>query len=295
MCPTSFAIPNFRFRLVHRPTSHRQIPLCRSRVPSDATAAAIDIQSCVRNALIAGRQRLCVDVLTAAVDPRARTYDASSAAVLTRALVAAIQPVLPAGRPIVQLVVPGPTTALRVSEWLAARDIQDVSVAVLGVSEHVTEERGKPDAYVVLDPPAKGDAILDFRRLVQSAQKDRLPVIVHNHPREDVLYSMLGFGGTLPYELTKFEPVFVLAPFALQPKGDGADEPREPPPRFVVLRKYPDKWALWRFVGDKGSKASESETDPFEMEQLDEYILCEEFDSRPTDNQLLSAVQRALG
>lgn len=269
-------------------------PLCRARVPNDATSAAVDIQSCVRTALIAGRQRLCVDVLTAAVDPRARTYDASSAAVLTRALVAAIQPVLPAERPIVQLVVPGPTTALRVREWLSSTNIQDVSVAVLGVGEQSPDERHKPHAYVILDPPAKGDAILDFRRLVQSAQKDRLPVIVHNHPREDSLYSMLGFGGTLPYELTKFEPVFVLAPFALQPKGEQAENPNTPPPRFVVLRMYPGKWALWRFVGTDADPVHPRETDPVEMEQLDDYTLCEEFDSRPTDNQLVSAVQRAL-
>lgn len=171
-----------------------------------------------------------------------------------------------------------------------------MSVAVLGVQEEPRAEEKDPNAFVVLDPPAKGDAILELRRLLQRAQKARLPVIVHNHPREDALYSMLGYGGHIPFELTKFEPAFVLAPFALAPKRlEELKGPQQLPPRFVVLRKYPDDWALWRFVGPDANEERPRETDPVEMEQLDEYVLCEEFQERPTDNQLVQAVHRALG
>lgn len=271
-------------------------PTCRTRVPNDATTAASHIQDCVRVALISGHRRLCVDVLTAAVDVRARTFDSAAAAVVTRALILALLPVLPAQAPELQVVVNGPAAALRVRTWLAEERVEHVSVAVLGVQEEPRAEEKDPNAFVVLDPPAKGDAILELRRLLQRAQKARLPVIVHNHPREDALYSMLGYGGHIPFELTKFEPAFVLAPFALAPKRlEELKGPQQLPPRFVVLRKYPDDWALWRFVGPDANEERPRETDPVEMEQLDEYVLCEEFQERPTDNQLVQAVHRALG
>lgn len=279
----------------HRP-HHRRLPQCRTRVPNDATTAASHIQHCVRTALVAGHRRLCVDVLTAAVDVRARTFDAAAAAVVTRSLIIALLPVLPTDTPALQVVVNGPAAALRVREWLAEEQVEHVSVAVLGVEGEDAAQGKEPDAFVVLDPPAKGEAIVELRRLLQRAHKAGLPVIVHNHPREDALYSMLGYGGHIPFELTKFEPAFVLAPFALSPKRpDEVKGPQQPPPRFVVLRKYPDDWALWRFVGPDANDGRPRETDPVEMEQLDEYLLCEEFQERPTDNQLVQAVHRALG
>lgn len=260
-------------------------PLCSTSVPDSASSAAAAIQTSVRTALIQGRRRLSVDLLLAALDPRARTFDEDAASAVLVALLDALIPVLPTNAPVLRVVVSGAAAAVRVKKWLS--DMKDVQVTVLGVQEGEAEgSEGGVDAVVLFDPGV--DAVLEVRRLLGSMGQKGVPVVVVNHPREDELYRMLGYGGGLPFEMTKFEAVFVLAPFALQKeaKEDAGSEEQDAgavPMRFVVMRQFPGKWELWRYLG-KG-----------EFGEGSEYELCTEFDGRPSASVLVGAVQRALG
>ena len=145
----------------------------------------------------------------------------------------------------------------------------------------------KAHALIILNPPSQDDSILDFRRAVRHAQQSNMPVIVHNHPREDAVYKLLGFGGGVPFELTKFEPAFVLAPFAIQKEKD------KPPPRFVLMREFPGKWMLMRHCPNLEADR-ETAVDVFGSYKNANYVLCCEYDERPTDNMLMMAVSDAL-
>lgn len=249
----------------------------------------------MRAALLAGHRRLCVDVLTVAIDARQRTYDKDASAIVILSLVNALQPVLPSDDPEVRIVVPGPASALRVRGFLRVAEANNVSVRVLGMreeGENVTE----PQAFVVLDPSTEGDAVTDFRVLIRDAYARRVPVIVHNHPRPDALYSMLEFEGHIPYELTKFESAFVLVPFALPASGDDSKDQSLPGRlhRYIMLRKYPGKWALWRYVDHDMPSIKVDITDPAATEQNDEYFLCGEFDTRPTDGEFMRLLSQSM-
>eukprot|EP00177_Eucheuma_denticulatum_P008107 GFKZ01014772.1.p2 GENE.GFKZ01014772.1~~GFKZ01014772.1.p2 ORF type:complete len:290 (+),score=49.37 GFKZ01014772.1:459-1328(+) len=274
------------------PATHHlhSAPLCSTSVPDSASSAAAAIQTSVRTALIQGRRRLSVDLLIAALDPRARTYDEDAASSVLIALLDALIPVLPVSSPVLRVVVSGAAAAVRVNKWVG--DMKDVQVTVLGVREGgggdvagAEDADGGVDAVVLFDPGV--DAVLEVRRLLGSMARKGVPVVVVNHPREDELYRMLGYGGGLPFEMTKFEAVFVLAPFALQKEatqdvGGEAQDAGAVPMRFVVMRQYPGKWELWRYLG-KG-----------EFGKGSEYELCAEFDGRPSASVLVGAVQQAM-
>lgn len=104
--------------------------------------------------------------------------------------------------------------------------------------------------------------------------------------------------------MTRFESVFVLAPFALKgDKGMGKAHGE----RFVVMRQFPNKWGLWRYLGKENlfsdttnttpveTKQDDATLDPVQMEEIREYELCAEFAYRPSTSQLLQAVQSELG
>lgn len=114
------------------------------------------------------------------------------------------------------------------------------------------------------------------------------PVIVLNHPREDDLYRTLGYHGGVPWEMTKAEAAFVLAPFALQKKDEQGNSER--PTRFVIMRQFPGKWGLWRYVGQL-----EDGEDLLHLEEEDaQYELCTEFDDRPSMGEVAAAVRVSL-
>lgn len=249
--------------------------LCQQPVPPTAAEASPQIQTSVRTALAAGRRRLIVDLLISSIDPRSRVFDDSSASSIFACLVQSLQPILP--NPRLTVLVPGSTAALRTNKWLQSESLDHVTVDILGSPDPLRHS----NALIIVNPPGKGDAILDFRNALKEAHHQNIPVIVHNHPRDDAVYEILGFGGGIPYELTDYEPVFVLAPFAINAEQDTA-----PPERFVLMRQYPGKWALWRHQGQPGM---------FEAAQEDQdYSLCEQYVSRPSDNLLMTAIAEDL-
>lgn len=290
MTLTFFTPPVTPVRKITFPSPHF---LCASSVPSDANAAARAIQTSVRTALLKGHRRLCVDVLTAAVDVRARTFDDRAANAVLTALIHAVQPVLPIDTPSIQVIVPRLSAVLRVKRWVT--HLPRVHVGVLGVDEPDV------DAVVLWEPGV--ERVVEVRRLLKHLWIARRVVIVVNHPREDDLYRTLGYGGGLPFEMTRFESVFVLAPFALRDEEGKAKAHGE---RFVVVRQFPSKWALWRYMGKEkrfngssnaqlGGEDDGGMLDPMQMEEVQEYDLCAEFDDRPSASQLLQAVQREIG
>ncbi|KAI0557722.1 hypothetical protein FGB62_269g04 [Gracilaria domingensis] len=208
-------------------------------------------------------------------------FDDPAAEVVFSALVESVQPLLSDSEPSVQVVVSGSAGALRVQKWLARSQFQGVSVDVLGA-----EERHDARSVVVIDPPT-GRGVLQFRRLLREAHGREAHVVVHNQPREDSLYKLLGFGGYLPMEMMRYESAFMMAPFALQ-DSEGASGGR-----FVVLRQYPGPWQLWRYFGEDSSMlkvGSERRVDG-----ADEYKLCQEFKSRPGSEELIQAISNVLG
>ncbi|PXF47639.1 hypothetical protein BWQ96_02618 [Gracilariopsis chorda] len=196
-------------------------------VPSNAKSAASQIRQSVRTALISGHRRVCVDVLLAAVDPRARLFDEDAAEVVFNALVESVQPVLPESTELVQVVVPGSAAALRAQKWLARSELKGVVVDVIGAEEHRDAR-----SVLVIDPPTES-GVLEFRRFLREAHARGAQVVVHNHPRDDSLYKLLGFGGYLPFEMMRYESAFMLAPFTLQATEGGFNC------RFVVMRRFP--------------------------------------------------------
>lgn len=157
------------------------------------------------------------------------------------------------------------------------------------------------DAVILWEPGV--ERVAEVRRLLKHLWIARRVVVVVNHPREDELYRLLGYGGGLPFEMTRFEPVYILAPFALKDEEGKAKVHGE---RFVVMRQFPSKWALWRYMGKENDFSETNDAqmgggedrgmlDPVQMEEVQEYELCTEFDERPSTSQLLQAVQRKLG
>lgn len=272
-------------------------------VPVGARAAARQVQQAVRTALVSGKRRLCVDILIAAVDPRSRNFDDDAAATVFDSLIESVQPVLPAEEAQVKVIVSGSTAAVRINSWVKSLQVKNVSVDVLGIyanqdsndeEDSKQYEKGNPDALIIIDPPGTGDSILDLRKLLRKAHGDNIPVVINNHPRRDALYELLGYGGHIPYEMTSYESVFLLAPFALKAKGDS--QPGISSPRFVLMRKFPHKWNLWKYQGLKDKSfltASESVSDGPISD--DEYKLCVEYPYAPSDNDLMKDISTSLG
>lgn len=262
-------------------------------VPPSPIHAAKQLSTALQTALLSGKRRLQTDVLTAAIDPRSRIYDVNSASIIFSALVNTLHPINP-----LKIVVSGSTAALRVRNWLTESNIEDVTVSVLGVSDAIQQEE-RHSSLLVLDPPGEGDAMTDLRKLLQQAHAADMPIVVHNHPRQNALYSMLGFGGAIPRELFQYHPAFVLAPFALEVRrGDGAQMgSTAAPPRFVLMRQFPHVWQLWRFLGEEGfgigAAFSEGTTDSSGGDS-DMYVLVEQFKERPSDGALMNAIRKAL-
>lgn len=268
----------------------------RPSIPSNATAAAIQIQTAVRTAFASGKRRVCVDLLMAAVDARARTYDDGAAQAVFSGLVTSVQPVLPFEGSKLQVVVNGSTTALRVRKWMQMEpDLTNISVTLLGLDalsclEAKDLEQAVPvsSALLILNPPADGASITNLRKLLRAAHSRNLPVVVQNHPREDAIYELLGYGGSIPYEMWNYEPVFVLAPFAITPNLSEGQMPDKPQPRFVLMRQFPYKWILWQFIDENPSLDADGKRVPRN------YHLCEEFDERPTNSIIVDAVVRRM-
>lgn len=249
-------------------------------VPSNAKSAASQIRQSVRTALISGRRRVCVDLLLAAVNPRSRLFDDDAAEVVFNALVESVQPVLPESTDSVQVVVPGSAAALRAQKWLARSGLKGVAVDVLGA-----EERRDARSVLVIDPPTES-GVLEFRRFLREAHAREAQVVVHNHPRDDSLYKLLGFGGYLPFEMMRYESAFMLAPFALQ-----ATKEESLSSRFVIMRRFPGAWQLWRYLGEERSFLQEDES-KFDNGS---YKLCEEFKDRPGSDELIQAITNVMG
>lgn len=273
-----------------------------NNVPVGARAAARQVQQAVRTALVSGKRRLCVDILIAAVDPRSRNFDDNAAATVFESLIESVQPILPAEEAQVKIIVSGSTAAMRINNWVKSLQVRNISVDVLGIyanqesndeEDSQLQEIDNPDALIIIDPPGTGDSILDLRKLLRRAHDDNIPVVVNNHPRRDALYDLLGYGGHIPYELASYEPVFLLAPFALKTKDDS--QPGTPPSRFVLMRKFPHKWNLWKYQGLKDKSflaASDSVSDVASSD--DEYRLCAEYPYAPSDNELMKDVSTSL-
>lgn len=261
----------------------------RCEVPTDARAAARQIRTAVRTALVSGRRHINVDILVAAIDSRSRTFDTKAAGIIFHSLVSSLQPAVTNIRPL-HVVVSGATAALRVSEWQTEHELKDVRVCVLGVRDGNEEMAG---GVVMLDPPGAGDAISDVRRTLAEANRNDIPVLVLNHPRRDDLYRTLGFGGSgIPRELMSYETVFALAPFSLTVESSDT-EAGVAPQRFVLMRQFPERWELWRYQGyqDVSFLALTSQSVDGE-EHI--YHLCAHFQDRPSDKLLMQTVAQSL-
>lgn len=274
-------------------------------VPSSPTKASTQIQTAVRTALATGKRRLCVDMLVAALDVRARTYDVDAAEAIFLALITAVQPVLPVERGLLQVVTASASSAQRVRSWVERSELRYVDVTTLGQDAltRIQTPAETPDApavaaVLVLSAPNVDRTTLDLRAVLKAAHKRNIPIVVHNHPRKDAVYELLGFGGMIPYEMWHYEPVFVMAPFAMQMQASQEDRgagpggrasPAKVPPRFVLMRQYPSRWGLWHFVGSGSNEKGEDTA----QEAID-YELCNEFESRPSDETVLESVASTI-
>lgn len=133
-----------------------------------------------------------------------------------------------------------------------------------------------------------------------------------------MIYQALSFGGSIPRELWLCETAYVIAPFAIQ-KNRSSDSASQSSSmgmgmnmsltksqqvtteasenemsrsnmndstRFVLMRQFPDPWQLWRFVGARGVE--------FFGGAGEDYILCQEFERRPSSETLSEAIKRAM-
>lgn len=272
----------------------------RPGVPPNANVAVTQIQTAVRSALANGKRRLCVDLLLSAVDSRARTYDEGSAEAVFNGLISSIQPVLPVENSKLQIVVHGSTTALRVRKWLQQQpDLKHISVTLLGadaisaVGSSLAQSEDSSSvacgALLVLNPPGTGNSITDLRTLLQMAHDRNIPVVVQNHPREGSVYELLGYGGTIPFEMWQYEPAFVLAPFAISPRNlDDQIAVNTPPARFVLMRQFPSKWSLWHFMGQRSDASTIGD------DIIQDYHLCDEFNERPVDEIIIQCIGQRM-
>lgn len=250
-----------------------------SGVPSNVNTAATQIRQSVRTALVSGHRRVCVDTLLSAIDPRARTFDQAAAELVFNALLESVQPLISESTATIQVVVPGSAAALRVQNWLKRSHILNVSVDVLGAEEHQN-----PSAVIVVDPYAEA-SIRDYRTLLRDANRRNAHVVVHNQPRDDALYKMLGYGGFIPVEMIEYKHAFMLAPFAIREKNSA------PLARFAIMRQFPAPWKLWRYLGDDETFVSNDESNLRDGE----YDLCAEFKYRPDNAELMNAISSSLG
>lgn len=276
-----------------------------SGVPSSAAVASRQIQTAVRTALASGKRRLCVDLLIAAVDVRARTYDEEAAEAVFSGLVKSVQPVLPGGGENLHVVVSGATTALRIQTWLNRGEYDGISVTVLGmdaknrmVSNDSTCTVG---GLLIINPSDSVNSLIDLRSLLKEAHNRGLPVVIHNHPRPDAIYELLGYGGAVPIEMSEYETVFALAPFSLKPRNlEESDieaystNAMPPPPRFALMRQFPSKWALWHFVADSVSHPELDDATATAMSSDGKYVLCAEFAGRPDDQDVMEAITERM-
>jgi hypothetical protein len=140
---------------------------------------------------------------------------------------------------------------------------------------------------------------------VYSSMKRNCPVVILNHPQPGSVHKITGYPGQLPSGLTVFESVFMLAPFAIHAKPEKRDPSQKIlAGRFVLLHVFPTGWELWRQQGAGGFASTPNS--PAELNELasrerrrtpdpkmKEYILCEQWDDRPNERELLEAVTLA--
>jgi hypothetical protein len=299
-------------------------PSERRGVPVDARTAASLVRAATRAALAAGHRTMLVDVLASSMRRDARTFDSQVHCIVVAGLAEALAPALAQEAPSVLLVMAGPRAALDVQQYFAAAEKEadgrqsqqqgdgtaerhspprpPVEIAVLGAGA-VGESNG---AVVIVDPPARGEPMLELRRLVRAATAMRRPVVVLNHPQPGCVHEVAQCSGSLPIEMMSFRSVFTLAPFALRIK-EGANAGRGVA-RFVLMHVYPGSWQLWLVRADAVGPAVETPGTVSELlgmvgagagEQVkpkdgrNGYDLCQEWKGKPSDESLSAAVNRA--
>lgn len=304
----------------HRPSFIT--PVCC--VPANAHAATSQLRASVHAALLRGRPNMLIDVLVQSVRREARTFDALVHSTVVAGICRSVGPALRTDAPGVLLVMAGTRAALDAQEYFGQEE---------GTGEGVDEEgdewqsappppveivvlgaggvRDGVGAVVVVDPPGKGEAIMELRKLVREASAARRPVLVLNHPQPGSIHEIAQCVGDLPLELARFEHVFTIAPFALRVRegaqaGLGVGQ-------FVLSHAFPGKWSLWR-VRQEGREGDVEKVDvPGTVDALmrmvaggkgdeenkgdkrdgESYALCQSWDRKPSEEELLSAVTRA--
>jgi Domain of unknown function (DUF1995) len=301
-------------------------------VPHDARSAVRRLRGATQAALALGKRGLLVDVLVESMRRDARTFDAAVHALVIEGIVRSLAVALRDDAPSIRLLVPGTRAALHLTDHfagVAAREqeravrahprspdqglaedggffvaLPPVEIDMLGTGRF----RDTNGALLVLQPPGVGSATNELVSVVQSALKRSRPVVVVNCPQEGSVHKITGYPGQLPPELTPFEPVFLLAPFAIHAQpGTTSAAARKLAGRFVLLRVFPSGWQLWRqqervgrtstpnsFPAEPKGLASVSAGTHFrESNRQKGYDLCEEWNERPDEQALFDAVTRA--
>jgi hypothetical protein len=300
-------------------------------VPNDARAAVRRLRGATQAALAVGKRGLLVDVLVESMRRDARTFDAAVHAIVIESIVRSLALTLRDDAPSIRLVVPGTRAALHLTDHFAAvaereeraravprpqnqgaagRRFTDrpaalppVEIDLLGAGRF----RDSNGALLVLQPPGVGSAMDELVSIVQNALSQSRPVVVVNCPQEGCVHKITGYPGQLPSELTPFEPVFLLAPFAIHAQhGNMSTTARNLAGRFVLLRVFPSGWQLWRqqepggrtspqnsFPAVLNGQASVTGMTGFRESKQKAYDLCEEWNERPDEQDLFNAVTRA--
>jgi hypothetical protein len=189
--------------------------------------------------------------------------------------------------------------ARQAGDLLAA--LPPVEIDMLGAGEFL-ETNG---ALLVVEPPGVSNSVVELERIVYGAMKRNCPVVILNHPQPGSVHKITGYPGQLPSWLTAFESVFMLAPFAIHATPEKTYPSQKIlAGRFVLLRVFPTGWELWRQQGAGGFASTPNS--PVELNELasrerrrtpeqkvKEYILCEQWDDRPSERDLFEAVTLA--
>lgn len=286
----------------------------RPGIPRSAAAASAQLRRAVQTALVSGKRRMIVDILLADLDPRQRTYDDDGARAIYESLASCgtgtgTETDEGMGT---HMVVSGATTAMRVRSWLSSRK-KRVSIGILGSAENRNLVTEKDMVCIMVDPEGGIKGLLDLRKVLRQVEKEHdqgmntkaKAVVICNHPREDYLYEMAGYGGIMPIEMSDYNEVFVLIPFTFQhnmrKNADGSPKMY----RFAIMKQFPWNWGFWMFVEPNNENPSEDDDDDTlnnknsmdrapSHERNGEYVLCQEFTWRPDDDDIMEAINEAI-
>lgn len=261
--------------------------LTRPGVPNDASAASTPIRRAIQIALASGKRRVRIDTLLPALDERQRTYDDDAARQVFQAIISACI----TGD--VNVVVGGVKMAARVRNWLDSAKDDDIksrvsSIGLLGTKEETKlelEAEQTKTVFVIMNPESGVRGMVDLRKFLKEAHTRGKTVIIQNHARELEVCEQLGYGGPAPIEMEEYEDVFFIAPFGIE-RGNGGNEQSS---RFVLMRQFPGDWGLWKFVRDERQESGNDVS-----VEHGAYVLCQEYEYCPEDNELLSHVGEAM-